>query len=52
MILKELSPDLEEKDYLCALLYYSLLALAHPEISIQKKVFGINYICSIFDNFS
>lgn len=50
-ILKQLSPKLDEKQYLCALLHFSLLALTHPEISIQKKIFGIQYINNILENF-
>ena len=50
-ILKKLSPKLDEKQYLCALLHFSLLALTHPEISIQKKIFGIQYINNILENF-
>ncbi len=51
-ILKKLSPNLDEKEYLCALLHYSLLTLAHPEVSIQKKVFAIQYINQILENFN
>ncbi|MFH1076962.1 MAG: hypothetical protein V1753_09065 [Pseudomonadota bacterium] len=46
-ILKEVSPKLTENAYLRALLHYSLLALLHPEISIHKKAFGVQYIGAI-----
>jgi hypothetical protein len=48
--LRQHSPNLSEKQYLCALLYYSLLALAHPEISIHKKVFAVQYVSDILSN--
>jgi hypothetical protein len=43
-ILKTESPTLQEEEYLIALLHYSLLAIGHPEISVPKKVFAVEYI--------
>ncbi len=47
--LKSMSPQLSEREYVMGLLYYSLLALGHPEISIQKKVFAVPLITSLID---
>ncbi len=49
--LKDLSPELTEKEYLCALLHYSLLGIIHSEVSIHRKVFGIQYVNDILENF-
>ena len=49
-ILKAESPKITEREYLAALLHYSLLAIGHPEISIQKKVFAVEYIDNILNN--
>jgi hypothetical protein len=50
--LKSESPQTSEREYLMGLLHYSLLALSHPEISIQKKVFAIQYIDSLLHSLS
>lgn len=45
--LKEISPNIQEKEYLCALLHYCLLGIAHPSISIQRKALCIQYASKI-----
>jgi uncharacterized protein associated with vWA-MoxR-VMAP ternary system len=50
-IIKAESPQLTETEYLMALLHYSLLAIGHPDISLQKKVFAISYIDNILNMF-
>lgn len=40
-ILKTLSPQFSVKEYLFSVLYFTLLALVHPDISIHKKVYAI-----------
>jgi hypothetical protein len=50
-IIKAESPQLTETEYLMALLHYSLLALGHPDISLQKKVLAISYIDNILNMF-
>jgi hypothetical protein len=50
--IKNVSPQIKEKEYLCALLHYYLLGIAHPEISLQKKAFAIecaSKLLSIFE---
>lgn len=47
--LKKEAPQLSEKEYLLALLHYALLAIAHPEISIQKKTFAVEYVSEILN---
>lgn len=47
--IRKISHATREEEYLCGLLHYSMLALAHPEVSLQKKTFGIRYICAILD---
>lgn len=47
--LRRISPTIQEDEYLCGLLHYSMLALAHPEVSLHKKTFGIRYIGAILD---
>lgn len=49
--LKKRIPGLTEKEYLAALAHYSFKALCHPELSIHKKVFALEYISNIFDSF-
>ncbi len=51
-ILKKISTHLDEREYLLALLHYSLLTLIHPEISIQRKAFAITFSDAILNNFS
>lgn len=50
-ILKTRVPNVDEKEYLCGILHYSLLALAHSEISIHKKVFAVDYINNVLNLF-
>lgn len=40
-ILKTLSPQFSVKEYLFSVLYFTLLALVHPDISIHKKAYAI-----------
>jgi hypothetical protein len=49
--LKIASPQIKEEEYLCALLHYSLFALAHSEISVHKKAFAIEYSSHILSSF-
>ncbi len=48
-ILKTESPELTEEEYLMGLAHFSLLALIHPEVSIQKKVFAVEYVGNILE---
>jgi len=48
-LIKAESPQLTETEYLMALLHYSLLAVGHPDFSLQKKVFAINYIDNLLN---
>ena len=50
-LLRMLSPTLDDREYLCGLLHYSLLALAHPDVSMQKKAFCVTYITHLLENF-
>jgi hypothetical protein len=43
------SPSLTEGEYLMSLLHYSLLAIGHPDVSLQKKVFAISYVDNILN---
>ena len=43
-ILLSISPDVTVKEYLFSILYYTLLALVHPDISLHKKVYAIKNI--------
>jgi len=40
-ILKTVSPQVSMKEYLFSVLYFTLLALIHPDISIHKKAYAI-----------
>ena len=47
-VLKEIiCPSVEAVEYLKSLLYYSFHYLTYPDISIQKKVFAIEWIYQI-----
>lgn len=48
-ILIKLSPRISEKEYLLSVLYFTLLSLVHPEISIHKKVVAIDNISLILN---
>jgi len=47
---KKISPSTEAKEYLCALLHYCLLGIAHPAISIHRKTASILYANNILRN--
>lgn len=49
---KAISHGLREEDYLCSLLHYTLLGLAHPEMSIQKKVFAVKFVADVLESLS
>jgi hypothetical protein len=51
-VLKSFVNHPEEKQYLIALLYYTLKLLSYPDVSIQKKVFAIKYINMILTEIS
>ena len=47
-VLKEnLYPDVKASEYLISLLHYSFHYLVYPDISIQKKIFGMKWISRI-----
>lgn len=49
--LKVISPNLTEREYLCALLHYNLIAIVHPEFSFQKKIFAVRSSFNILNQF-
>ncbi len=51
-IVREISPSTSEGEYLLGLLYHALLAIAHPEISIQRRTLAVSYSASIMQALS
>lgn len=47
---RQISPTTEIKEYYCALLYYCLLGLAHPAISINRKALSMLYANNIIED--
>ena len=49
--LKRISPETTSRVYLHSLLFYSLISLAHPEISLPKKALAMQYSATIIRAF-
>jgi serine/threonine protein kinase len=50
--LKEIYPEIDCKEYIGSLLYYSFHYLTYPDISIQKKVFATMFLIRILGQLS
>jgi hypothetical protein len=50
--LKFISDKITEEEYLLSLLYFTTLAILHPEFSFQKRLYAVYYASKILDRFN